>query len=247
MRHWTRSALLRYNISDFFSSLLGGSPAILEKYELANEETAFWEMTLRPRMYDSAHGVPFTEYLKRVMLHAAPLSAPEDVAFFLASYARDALFRISSHDLPALSGVRKALEEALGLKFEGDKGEHFFRSTLIQTLFYGVFSAWVLWSKQRKVSAKDLFDWKLTAHLLRVPVLRKRFHEVADPGQLLELNLSEVLDWTASVLNRVDRMSFFSKFQEAHAVQYFYEPFLQAFDPDLRKELGVWYTPPEIV
>ncbi|MFM6516758.1 MAG: N-6 DNA methylase, partial [Microcystis panniformis] len=30
-------------------------------------------------------------------------------------------------------------------------------------------------------------------------------------------------------------------------VQYFYEPFLQAFDPDLRKELGVWYTPPEIV
>ena len=30
-------------------------------------------------------------------------------------------------------------------------------------------------------------------------------------------------------------------------MQYFYEPFLQAFDPELRKELGVWYTPPEIV
>jgi predicted helicase len=28
---------------------------------------------------------------------------------------------------------------------------------------------------------------------------------------------------------------------------YFHEPFLEAFDPDLRKELGVWYTPPEIV
>ena len=26
-----------------------------------------------------------------------------------------------------------------------------------------------------------------------------------------------------------------------------YEPFLAAFDPDLRKELGVWYTPTEIV
>src|SRR5206468_9899904 len=25
------------------------------------------------------------------------------------------------------------------------------------------------------------------------------------------------------------------------------EPFLQEFDPDLRKELGVWYTPREVV
>ena len=28
---------------------------------------------------------------------------------------------------------------------------------------------------------------------------------------------------------------------------HFYEPFLEAFDPELRKQLGVWYTPPEIV
>ena len=31
------------------------------------------------------------------------------------------------------------------------------------------------------------------------------------------------------------------------AITYFYEPFLEAFDPELRDELGVWYTPPEIV
>src|SRR5450756_38811 len=57
----------------------------------------------------------------------------------------------------------------------------------------------------------------------------------------------QVLDWAAEALNRVDRASFFSSFEQAHAVQYFYEPFLEAFDPVLRKELGVWYTPPEIV
>ena len=226
---------------------LDGHAVILEKYELANNDANFWKMTMRPKMYDEVHGPRLTEYLRRVMLHAAPLAAPEDVAPFLASYARDALFRIGSRDLPALVSVRKALEEALGIQFDGDKGEHFFRSTLVQTLFYGVFSAWVLWAKQRKAAAKDSFDWKLTAYFLRVSVLRKLFHEVADPGQLLELNLSEVLDWTTSVLNRVDRGSFFSKFQDAHAVQYFYEPFLEAFDPELRKELGVWYTPPEIV
>ena len=45
----------------------------------------------------------------------------------------------------------------------------------------------------------------------------------------------------------MDRASFFASFEEGHAVQYFYEPFLEAFDPELRKDLGVWYTPPEIV
>jgi predicted helicase len=54
-------------------------------------------------------------------------------------------------------------------------------------------------------------------------------------------------DWTEAALNRVDRPAFFKNFVESHAVQYFYEPFLEAFDPELRKDLGVWYTPPEIV
>ena len=38
--------------------------------------------------------------------------------------------------------------------FEGERGERFFRSTLIQTLFYGVFSAWVL---------AEVLDWTLAA------------------------------------------------------------------------------------
>jgi hypothetical protein len=38
-----------------------------------------------------------------------------------------------------------------------------------------------------------------------------------------------------------------SRFNDTDAVQCFYEPFLEAFDPELRKELGVWYTPTEVV
>ncbi|MGH9686428.1 MAG: type ISP restriction/modification enzyme [Candidatus Acidiferrales bacterium] len=226
---------------------LGGNAAILEKYEIAGSEAAFWKASAHPRRTDEAHGGRLAEYLKRVMLHAAPIASPEDVAFFLASYARDAMARTEGVELDALAAVRTALEEALGLKFEGKRGEHFFHSSLIQTLFYGVFSAWVLWARQRPPTAKDRFRWAETARLLRVPVIRKLFHEVADPGQLEALNLAEVLDWTAAVLNRVDRAQFFSKFQESAAVQYFYEPFLEEFDPELRKQLGVWYTPHEIV
>ncbi|NLE66079.1 MAG: N-6 DNA methylase [Lentisphaerae bacterium] len=91
------------------------------------------------------------------------------------------------------------------------------------------------------------FDWRSAHFLLRVPMLRALFVQVADPARLGALGLIEVLDWAAAALNRVDRTAFFSSFDEGHAVQYFYEPFLHAFDPELRKELGVWYTPEEIV
>jgi len=220
----------------------------LENYVLAKKEADFWKATTQPQKTAAKHGAPLIEYLKRVMLHPAPLAEPKDVAWFLASYARDALGRIEHASLPALDALRIALEEALGLKFEGEKGDHFFRSTLIQTLFYGVFSAWVLWSKEHPPgTSAPPFAWEMAAWSLRVPMIKALFEQIALPTKLAPLNLVEVLDWTAATLNRVERPQFFQKFQEAHAVQYFYEPFLEAFDPRLRKELGVWYTPDEVV
>jgi len=249
-RYWGRyRQVLVTNYRDFV--LVGqdteGRPAKLECFRLAESEREFWAAASHPRSLAEKVGARFEEYLLRVMRHAALLAAPEDVAWFLASYARDARSRIEHVQLPALATVRAALEEALGLKFEGEKGEHFFRSSLVQTLFYGVFSAWVLWAKQNPPTSKARFDWYTTARYLRVPMISRLFHLVADPQELEALKLTEVLDWAGLVLNRVDRRSFFDKFQESHAVQYFYEPFLEAFDPHLRKELGVWYTPGEIV
>src|SRR5271157_2038555 len=249
-RYWGKyRQVLVTNYRDFV--LVGqdaeGKFAKLESFHLAESERAFWAAAAHPTSLAKKIGARFEEYLLRVMRHAAQIAAPEDVAWFLASYARDARARIQDVDLPALATVRTALEEALGLKFEGKKGEHFFRSSLVQTLFYGVFSAWVLWAKQNPPTSKARFDWGLTARYLRVPMISKLFYLVADPRELEALKLTEVLDWAALVLNRVDRRPFFDKFQESHAVQYFYEPFLEAFDPELRKELGVWYTPPEIV
>jgi Type ISP C-terminal specificity domain/N-6 DNA Methylase len=222
---------------------------IRERFTLAENETDFWRIAAHPQAAQNELGERFVEYLKRVMLHAAPLALPKDVAWFLASYARDAKARIESKcDLPALMTVRSALEEALGLKFEGDKGDHFFRSTLVQTLFYGVFSSWVLWSKSHPPANREArFNWHEAAWSLHVPMIKALFDQIATPTQLRELNIVGVLDWTTDVLNRVDRKAFFENFEEGHAVQYFYEPFLQAFDPELRKELGVWYTPSEIV
>jgi predicted helicase len=80
-----------------------------------------------------------------------------------------------------------------------------------------------------------------------VPVLQALFHQVSNPLQLQALGLMEPLNWAGEALNRVDQAAFFSRFDRDQAVQYFYEPFLEAYDAELRKDLGVWYTPPEIV
>jgi len=226
-----------------------GLPMEREAFALADDEKDFWQRAAaHPRGTAQLKGAPFFEFIKRAYLHAAPLANPKDVAWFLASYARDALFRVERQkQLPALQTVRSALEEALGMKFTADKGEHFFRSTLVQTLFYGVFSAWVRWHKDNP-GPNSNFDWQKAEWSLHVPFIRTLYHQVADPQQLEPLGLVQVLDWAAGVLNRVDRDAFFQIFRGGeYAVQYFYEPFLEAYDPELRKAMGVWLTPPEIV
>ena len=225
----------------------GGRPVRLESLRLADSASQFDAKLEHPRAFANEVGPGLGEYLTRVLSHAASLAEPRDVAWLLASYARDGLARVErAGDATSLASLRSALEESLGVKFEGDRGAAFFRSTLVQTLFYGIFSAWVLWARQTPAPA-GAFDWHGAVWHLRAPVLRALFQQISDPGRLQPLGLVEVLEWTAAALNRVDRDAFFAKFGEGEAVPYFYEPFLQAFDPDLRKQLGVWYTPAEVV
>ena len=224
-----------------------GRPAKLETFRLADSAEAFTRRLAKPRAFAREAGAGLGEYLARALSHRAALAEPKDLAWLLASYARDGLARVeAAGDAPSLAAVRSALEEALGVRFEGGKGARFFRSTLVQTLFYGVFSAWVLWARQRPSPAGG-FDWRTAVWHLRAPVLAALFQQLSQPGHLRPLGLVEVLDWTAAALDRVDRPAFFARFQEGEAVPYFYEPFLAAFDPELRKQLGVWYTPAEVV
>ena len=257
-RYWERYRLvLVTNTRDFV--LLGedsqGNPAKLETFRLADSEESFESLSQTPRAFARQVGPGLGEYLSRALSHRATLVEPKDLAWLLASYARDGLARVEAGgDAPSLAAVRSALEDALGVQFRGQRGTAFFRSTLVQTLFYGVFSAWVLWARQTPPPT-DPFDWRLSGWHLRLPVLRTLFQQLSDPGRLQPLGLVEVLDWTAAALDRVDRAAFFDRFtgslsptgSGSEAVPYFYEPFLEAFDPDLRKQLGVWYTPAEVV
>ena len=259
-RYWNRYRLvLVTNTRDFV--LVGedglGRPEKLETFRLAKSADDFNRRLEKPRAFARKSGAGLGEYLARGLTHRAALTEPSDLAWLLASYARDGLARVeAAGDAPSLETVRSALEEALGVRFEGEKGARFFHSTLVQTLFYGVFSAWVLWSRDAKSDDGPLFEggydtakfnWRETVWHLRAPVLQALFQQLSQPGRLQPLGLVEVLDWTEAALDRVDRSVFFSRFVEGEAVPYFYEPFLEAFDPDLRKQLGVWYTPAEVV
>ena len=249
-RYWQRYRLvLVTNTRDFV--LLGedaeGRPAELEAFRLAEGAEEFDEKLEHPRAFAHEKGPALGEYLLRALSHRAAIAEPRDLAWLLASYARDGLARVeAAGDAPSLTAVRSALEEALDVSFEDERGAAFFRSTMVQTLFYGIFSAWVLWSRQEPPPTGS-FNWRESVWHLRVPVLRALFQQISDPGRLRPLGLVKVLDLTAAALDRVDRAAFFERFDEGKAVTYFYEPFLEAFDPDLRKQLGVWYTPAEVV
>ena len=260
-RYWTRYRLvLMTNLREFV--LVGedsaGHEATLETFRLAGSDEEFERRLQTPRAFAREIGTGLGEYLCRALSHRAALTEPKDLAWLLASYARDGLARVeAAGDAPSLKAVRSALEEALGVRFEGDKGARFFHSTLVQTLFYGVFAAWVLWARAGAQSDDGppfaggdgiaRFSWRESVWHLRAPVLQALFQQLSQPDRLQPLGLVEVLDWTAAALDRVDKPTFFARFNEGEAVPYFYEPFLEAFDPELRKQLGVWYTPTEVV
>jgi hypothetical protein len=169
------------NLRDFL--IIGEGPdgkaTKLEGFELAPNAKEFWDMVATPRKSAERIGAAFSEYLRRALTQSVALREPKDVAWFLASYARDALQRVEgAGDLPALANVRASLEQAFGVTFDAEKGEHFFRSTLVQTLFYGVFSAWVLWARETTRSSPK-FQWRLATWYLTVPFIRTLFEQIA--------------------------------------------------------------------
>ena len=225
------------------------TPRVEGRYRLAADEAAFWHC--KPHALAKQHGEGLLDFLAGAMTRTSPITRPTDLAADLARHAREAKRRLAEHDISAVGPLQNALEQALGLHFQGDEGAAFFRSSLVQTLFYGLFSGWMLWRQNRGHPVPGVggerFDWKGASEHLALPLIGDLYEEIARPRRLADLGLREPLEWATASLNRVVEDEFFQRFQTDHAITLFYEPFLQAFDPELRKELGVWYTPPEIV
>jgi hypothetical protein len=190
----------------------------------------------------------------RAVTDLARIAAPADLAKILAAQAREAKNALPD-DLKPLKPLLDDYKQALGLAFDLDdeKGVRFFRSSLVQSVFYSLFAAWILWDKDTVDDA--IFEIDDAHKYLPIPFLDALLHDIRHPSRMKHLGLDSHLARAIKTLGRVDRSLFRSRMTfptidgqtTVAAITYFYEPFLEAFDPQLREDLGVWYTPPEIV
>ena len=88
----------------------------LETFRMADSASQFDAKLEHPRAFANEVGPGLGEYLMRVVSHAASLAEPRDVAWLLASYARDGLARVErSGDAPSLALLKSALEPVYDL------------------------------------------------------------------------------------------------------------------------------------
>jgi hypothetical protein len=114
--------------------------------------------------------------------------------------ARDAKDQLPE-DLRPVRPLLDDYRQALGLSFDIDdeRGDRFFRSSLVQTAFYSLFAAWVLWDKKADVSSKFEID---DAHAyLPIPFLDALLHDIRHPKRLKALGLEEHLARAIATLN----------------------------------------------
>lgn len=165
------------------------------------------------------------------------LRRPAEVARLLAYHARRMVEAIDAAGRPEelLAPIAEALKGGL----EVDLDESFLVPTVVQTLVYGIFAAWLQEPERTELG------WMGASYRLGVPVFAEVLHEAVRPALIRRCNLIDRLDATARVLAWVDREAFIEAF-DGGAIEYFYEPFLAHFDPQLRDRLGVWYTPSAI-
>lgn len=232
------------NLRDFALVRMGRNNQVelIMRYTLSSDERTFWHTS--PEILAAQHINGLTDFLISVLTWSATIFRPKELAEALARYAREALRRLEHQSGEAMVPIRLALSKVLGLHFTDEVGEHFFRSSLVQTLFYGLFSAWVIWN--HNCDTDDQFRWREAGDYLNLPVMRELFERIAIPSQLEMLDIRRPLEWAEATLRRTTWEKFSASFT-GDAVNYFYEPFLEAYDPHLREQLGVWYTPREII
>lgn len=116
---------------------------------------------------------------------------------------------------------------------------------ILQTLAYGLFAA------RLHDASLDTFSRQEAANLIPKtnPFLRWLFQYIA--GYDIDERIRPTVDNLAEVFRATDVASLLSGFgqrtQQQDPIIHFYETFLAAYDPALRKSRGVWYTPEPVV
>ncbi len=244
-RHYGKTLVT--NLRDWRTVTLaadGRSVTVDDGITLAADPDAFWALAAGDMTKALVSPQALLDYLQVSIGQGAPVANARSLAKVLATHARRALHNVEASNPTALDPLRTQLEASLGVSFDDEDAVHFFRSGLVQTLFYGLFATWVLTAKDNP----GRFEWRTASYYLKVPpIIRTLFEQYALPSNIDVLGIAADLDRAGDALNRVVQANFFDQFEHGKAIEYFYEPFLDAYDPALRESLGVWYTPRPVV
>ena len=183
-------------------------------------------------LVDASAVAEIVALVTRSVTDFASIADPADLAKVLARQARDAKEGLPA-DLRPVAPLLADYRQALGLSFDIDdeKGDRFFRSSLIQTAFYSLFAAWVLWDR---TNGEEPFDLEKAQAHLRIPFLEQLFYDIRHPHYMRSLDLARHLERAVATLRRVDRKHFRSRMSfptvdaenpGVAAITYFYEPF----------------------
>jgi N-6 DNA Methylase len=137
-----------------------------------------------------------------------------------------------------------------------DKKDYSFEDIYAQTIAYALFTSRVFshlkWQKDLKVEPtikEPLFDRKLAANQLPEtnPFLRRLFKDISEQeiGDELIAEIANIL----GILRAAEMETILSDFSQTgnDLTTHFYEPFLAAYNPKLKKNRGVYYTPESVV
>jgi hypothetical protein len=186
----------------------------------------------------------FSENILRFWVSQSSSSRPAHVATILASYAREAYFTCKSLPISRFKHFEDAYSKTIGVTAAKSFGKEFFVSSIIQTIFYAIFSAWYYFNIREE---KKTFDWRSSGWYIDLPIVENLFSFLSTKKNLTELGILSPIEKCSSFLTKIDFKTFKKEFEEEDALSYFYEPFLTKYDPQLKEALGVWFTPAPVV
>jgi predicted helicase len=180
------------------------------------------------------------------LARAQGIASPAEIAEMMAAKAR-LMAEVIEKSLE-LEGNDNSLTEKMNAFKEvliHDITPKQFADVYAQTIAYGLFAA------RLHDEAPDTFCRQRAASLIpgTNPFLRNLFENMA--GVNLDDSIRLIVDDLADALRAANMAGFKKNFGE-HTPQndpviHFYEDFLSAYDPALRKSRGVWYTPQPVV
>ena len=212
-------------------------------------EACLAQLDSRNRAKRDAVGAKKTgDLLEAFMSHSLmPIADPDDLARRMAGLAR--LIRDAIQDsfergeqTKDLNDLYEASEQTLDPELKRND----FIDMFTQTLAYGLFAARV------NHDENDPFDREKAAYEIPSPnpFIQEMFHLIVGP-KLSSAPFVHYVDDLTRLLDNVNMHDLLADFGRETGlpdpIMHFYETFLDAYDPQLRKKRGVYYTPDAVI